>query len=116
MFSEVCTSTIFRLSSIVDLKRHSTSYIRHLSHRSMYEPEKHYKTFGSIEHIICDKRTKRWVGGAVRNCFCICKQPHRLLRAQIGKNYPRCNSHYQIIGNVKIKNNIPVSPDKWIYE
>jgi hypothetical protein len=28
----------------------------------------------------------------VENCFCICKQQCRLLRAQIGKNYPRCNS------------------------
>jgi hypothetical protein len=30
--------------------------------------------------------------------------------------YPRCNSHYPIMGHVKIKNNIPISPDKWIYE
>jgi hypothetical protein len=51
----------FPFGSRVDLKRHSTSYIRHLSHRSMNEPEKHYKTFGIIEHI-CDKQTKRWVG------------------------------------------------------
>ena len=75
----------------------------------MNEPEKHYKTFGSIE------RTKRWVG-RVGNYFYIYKQPRRLFRAQIRKNYPRCNSHDPIMGHVKIKNNIPVSPDKWIYE
>ena len=51
----------FPFGGIEDLKRHSTSYIRHLSHRSMNEPEKHYKTFGIIDHI-CDKQTKRWVG------------------------------------------------------
>ena len=76
----------------------------------MNEPENHYKTFGSIEHT-CNKQTKRWVR-RVGNCYCICKQPRRLL----GKNYPRCNLHYTIMGLVKIKNNIPVSPDKWIYE
>ena len=81
----------------------------------MNEPEKHYTIFGSIEHI-CNKRTKRWVG-RVENYFCTCKQPRRLLQAQIGKNYPRCNSHYSVMGHVKIKNNdIPVSPDKWIYD
>jgi hypothetical protein len=49
MFNEVCTSTISRLVvSIVDFKRPSTSYARHLSHRSMNETEKHYKSFGSI--------------------------------------------------------------------
>ena len=58
----------------------------------MNEPEKHCKTFGSIEHI-WDKRTKRWVG-RVENCFCICKQHHLLLRAQIEKKYLGCNSHY----------------------
>ena len=115
MFTEVCTSTISRLVvSIVDFKRPSTSYVRHLSHRSMNEPEKYYKSFGNIYHI-CDKRTKRWVG-RMENCFCICKQPCCLLCAQIGKNYPRCNSHYPIMGHAKIKNNITVSPDKWIYE
>jgi hypothetical protein len=80
----------------------------------MNEPEKYYKSFGNIYHI-CDKRTKRWVG-RMENGFCICKQPCCLLRAQIGKNYPRCNSHYPIMGHAKIKNNITVSPDKWIYE
>jgi hypothetical protein len=45
------------------------------------------------------KQTKRWVG-RVGNCFCICKQPCCLLRAQIGKNYPRCNSHYPIMGRL----------------
>ena len=44
-------------------------------------------------------------------------KPRRLLRAQIGKSNPRCNSHYSVMGHVKIKNNdIPVSPDKWIYD
>jgi hypothetical protein len=39
-----------------------------------------------------------------------------IVRAQIGKNYARCNSHYPIMDHAKIKNNIPASSDKWIYE
>jgi hypothetical protein len=31
----------------------------------------------------------------------VCKQPCRLLRAQIGKNYPKCHSHFPIMGHVK---------------
>ena len=77
------------------LKRHSTSYISHLSHGSMNEPVKYCNTFCSIEHI-CD--TNRWAG-RVENCFCICKQQHLLLRPQIGKNYLGGNSLYTIIKN-----------------
>ena len=52
MFTEVCTSTISRLVvSIVDFKRPSTSYVRHLSHRSMNEPEKHLSAVFSIYAI-----------------------------------------------------------------
>jgi hypothetical protein len=29
--------------------------------------------------------------------------------------YTGCNSDYTITGHIKIDNNIPVSPDKWIY-
>jgi hypothetical protein len=38
------------------------------------------------------------------------------LQIQFEKNYPKCNSDDVIMGHIKLNNNIPVSPDKWIYE
>ena len=38
------------------------------------------------------------------------------LQIQFEKNYPRCNSDDIMMGHIKINNNIPVSPDKWIDE
>ena len=48
--------------------------------------------------------------------FCGLLQQLRLLRVQIEKNYPRCSLDDVIMGHIKLNNNIPISPDKWIYE
>ena len=63
MFSEVCTSTIFRLVvSIVDFKRPSTSYIRHLSHQSMNEPE-NIINLSAVFSIYATNELKDGLGG-----------------------------------------------------
>jgi hypothetical protein len=48
--------------------------------------------------------------------FCGLQQQLRLLRVQFEKNYPRCSLDDVIMGHIKLNNNIPISPDKWIYE
>jgi len=48
--------------------------------------------------------------------FLVCNYHIVCFRFIFEKNYPRCNSDDVIMGHMKINNNIPVSPDKWIYE
>ena len=48
--------------------------------------------------------------------FFLCNYHLVCFRFIFEKNYPRCNSDDVIMGHIKINNNIPVSPDKWIYE
>ena len=38
------------------------------------------------------------------------------MSGKTGKNYPGCRSHFTIMGHIKIKNHITVSPDKSIDE
>ena len=68
----------FPFGSIVDLKHHSTSNIRHLLHRSMNEHEKNIVKLSSVLSIYgINGQKDGWEGG--KNCFCICISDSKII-------------------------------------